>query len=107
MDNVLGRMSKKSGYGLSFGYVRITHLGFADDAVIFANVLAEALDSLSEEAQPLGFRVSGMKIKVQAFGDILGATVESILVNGGNMEVTLTFTYLGSVIHSSTSCELQ
>ena len=47
-----------------------------------------------------------MKSNVLAFGDILHVTVESITVSGENVEVTQTFTYLGSVIHSSTSCEL-
>ena len=70
-------------------------------------VLAGPLDLLSEEAEPLGFRVSWIKTKVQAFDDIPDATVESIPVNGGNVEVTQTFTYLGSVIHSSISCELE
>ena len=36
MDHVLGRMSEKSGYGVSFGTVRITDHDFAVDAVIFA-----------------------------------------------------------------------
>ena len=95
---------------MSFGTVRITDLDFADDAVIFAEtteVLTGALDSLSEEAEPLGLRVSWIKTKVQAFGDTLDATVESIPVNGENVEVTQTFTCLGSVIHSSTSCDLE
>ena len=51
-------------------------------------------------------RVFWTKAKVQAFVDILDATVESILVSCENVEVTQTFTYLGSVIDSSTSCEL-
>ena len=54
-----------------------------------------------------GLRVSWIKTKVHAFGDILDATVESIPVNGENVEVTQTFTYLGSVIDSTTSCELE
>ena len=44
--------------------VRITDLDFADDAVIFAKtteVLAGALDSLNEEPDPLGLRVSLIK----------------------------------------------
>ena len=67
MNHVLERMSEKSGYGVSFGTVRITDLDFADDAVILAEtaeVLAGALDSLSKEAEPLGLRVSLIKIKV-------------------------------------------
>ena len=74
----------KSGCGgLSFGTVQITDLDFADDAVLFAErteVLAGALDSLSQEAEPLGLRVSWIKTNVQAFDDILDATVESIPV---------------------------
>ena len=61
MDHLLGRMSEKTGCGMSFGTVRITDLDFADDAVILAKtteVLAGALDSLSEEAEPLRLRVS-------------------------------------------------
>ena len=46
-------MSEQSGCGVSFGTVRIT---VANDAVIIAEtteVLAEALDSMSEETEPL------------------------------------------------------
>ena len=50
---------KKSGCGVSCGTVRIIELDFADDAVIFVEtteVLAGALDSLSEEAELLGLQ---------------------------------------------------
>ena len=107
MDHVLGRMSDKSGCGVAFETVWITDLDFADDAVTFVEtteILAGTLDLLSAEAKPLGLRVSWVKTKVQAFGDILDATVELIPVNAGNVGVTQTFTYLSSVIHSSTSC---
>ena len=43
-----------------------------------------ALNSLSEEAEPIRLRVSWIKIKVQAFGNILDATVESIHLSGEN-----------------------
>ena len=67
MGHVLGRMSEKSACEASFGTARITDLDFADDAVVYAettDVLAGALDSLSEEAEPLGLRVSWMETKV-------------------------------------------
>ena len=51
-----------------------TDLECAVDAVIFTEtteVLANAPESLSEETEPLGLRVSWIKTKVQAFGDIL------------------------------------
>ena len=89
---------------MSVGAVRITDFDFLDDALIFAKtieVISEALESLSERAEPLGLRVSWNKTKAQTFGDKLVATIESVLVGGENVEVTQTFTYLGSVIHSS------
>ena len=89
--------------------VRIIDIDIADDANILAGkmeVLAVALDSLSEDAEPFGLRVSWIKTKVQAFGDILNATVESISVNGENVEITQNLTYLNSMIHLSTGCEL-
>ena len=94
---------------MSFGTVRITDLDFLDEAAIFDETksFAEALESLSEENEPLGLRLSWIKTKVHAFVDVLDATVESIPVISENVEVTQTFTYLGSVIHSSTSCELE
>ena len=39
MDWILGRMSKRSSCSASFGNVKITDLDFADDAVIFAEIL--------------------------------------------------------------------
>ena len=63
MDHVLGRMSEKSGCGVSFGTVR-SSLIFAETT----EVLAGAVDLLSEEAKSLGLRVSWIKTKVQAFG---------------------------------------
>lgn len=107
MDWVLGRVSESSGCGAAFGDVRISDLDFADDAVIFAEtlgVLTEALETLSDEAEPLGLSVSWVKTKIQAFNDILGDAVESIPVNGIDVELTERFTYLGSDIHVSTSC---
>ena len=62
---------------------------------------------LSEEAEPHGLQVSWIKVNVQVFGDIHDTTIESILVSGKNVELTQTFTFLGSVIHSSTTCKLE
>ena len=51
MSYVLGRMSGKSGCGVSYGTV--TDLDFAVILAEATDVLAGALDSLSEEAEPL------------------------------------------------------
>ena len=78
-------MLENSSCGVSFGTVRITDVDFADDAIIFAEtteVLSGALDLLSEEAESLELRVSCIMTKVQAFVDILYATIESIPVCG-------------------------
>ena len=39
MDWILQKMSERSSYGASFGNVMISDLDFADDAVIFAEML--------------------------------------------------------------------
>ena len=110
MDWIMGNVMRRSSCGASFGDVHITDLDFADDAVIFAETIeaiTEALETLSEEAEPLGLRVSWIKTKIQAFGDILEAAVDSLPVAGENVDVVETFTYLGSVVHRSTSCEAE
>ena len=108
MDHVLGWMSEMSDCGVSFQTVRITDLEFADDAVIFleiTDVLPEALKSLSEGAKPLGLRVSC--IKVQEFGDILDVTTYGFnSCEWEDVEIPQMFTFIGKVIHSSTSREL-
>ena len=108
MDWIMGKVVEGTGCGASFGEVEITDLDFADDAVIFAeavDILTEALETLSEEAEPLGLRVSWIKTKIQAFGDLLDAAVGSVPVGGENVEVVDKFTYLGSVVHSSSECK--
>ena len=45
MDHLLGRMSEKSGCGVSFGSVRITDLDFADDAVILAETFDHSINT--------------------------------------------------------------
>ena len=83
--------SERSGYGVSLGTVRITDLGFADDAVVFAETtqaLAEALVSLSEEAELLELRFSWIETNVESFGDILHAIIQTIPVNSENVEIT-------------------
>ena len=57
----MGRMSERSSCGASFGNVKLSDLGFADDAVIFVetlDILLGALEVLNEESEPLGLRVS-------------------------------------------------
>ena len=69
------------------------------------DILLGALKVLNEESEPLGFRVSWVKTKIQAFNDILDAAVLSVPVCGEDVEVTERFTYLGSDIHVSAGCE--
>ena len=107
MDWIMSRMVGRSSCGVSFGDVQITDLDFANDAVIFAetlDILKEALEGLSEEAEVLGLRVSWIKTKIQEFGDILDAAIESLSVEGQSVEFVESFTYLGSVVHRSATC---
>ena len=60
-----------------------------------------ALDAFSNEAKPLGLEVSWTNTKIQDFGDLLGEPVRSVHACCKNIEVTESFTYLGSVVHNS------
>ena len=78
MDWVLGKVVDHSHCGASVGNAKITDLVFADDAVILAEsleVLVLALETLHEDAKPLGLQVSWPKTKVQVFGGLLDETV--------------------------------
>ena len=95
MDWILGRMLERSSCDASFGNVKISDLDSADDAVIFAetlDILLGALEVLNGESEPLGLRVSWVKTKIQAFNDILDATILSVPVCGEDVEVTETLT---------------
>ena len=57
----------------------ITDLDFADDVVMFAELvdcLVRALEVLSEEAEPSGLRVSWLKIKLQFFDNSVEEAIE-------------------------------
>ena len=88
-----------SSYGASFGNVKISDLDFTVDAVSFAetlDILLGALEMLNKESEFLGLQVSSVKMKIQAFNDILDATILSVPVCGEDVEITKRFTYLGS-----------
>ena len=108
MDWILGRMSERSSCGASFWNVNISVLDFADDAVIFEEILEillGALEMLNEESKPLGLRFSWVKTRIQAFNDILDAAILSVHVCGEYVEVTARLNYLGSNIYVAAGCE--
>ena len=91
MDWILGSMSERSSCGASFGNVKISDLDFANDSVIFAeslDFLMGALQALHIESEPLQFRVSWVKTKIQAFNGILDA---AILVKPSKYSLGTTF----------------
>uniref|UniRef100_A0A3B3R3I5 Reverse transcriptase domain-containing protein n=1 Tax=Paramormyrops kingsleyae TaxID=1676925 RepID=A0A3B3R3I5_9TELE len=93
-----------SGCGASVGEERFTDLDFTDDAVILAEsieALIGALERLSKESECLGFRVSWIKTKIQAFNDFLGTAISSVSVCGENVDLVERFTYISSDIHVS------
>ena len=96
MDWILGRATVQSHCGAT--------LSNTDDVAILSEsleTLVAALDVFSNEAKPLGLEVSWTKTKVQEFGDFLGEPVQSVRACGEDIEVTESFTYLGSVVHNS------
>lgn len=91
MDWVLGKVVDQSHCGASVGNAKITDLVFADDAVILAEslgVLVLALETLHEDAKPLGLQVSWPKTKVQVFGGLLDETVQSVRACGEDIDIS-------------------
>ena len=58
MGWVLGRVVEQSHCGTSVGNTEITDLVFADDAVIFVELLEVLVMALHMKAKPLGLKVS-------------------------------------------------
>ena len=84
-------------------------LDFADDVALFAemlSVLVLALEVMNAEAQPLGMSITWTKTKIQDLGGC-DAPCQRVTVQGNEVEVVESFTYLGSLIHCSGGSELE
>ena len=100
----MGRAVSQSQCGATLGDIKVTDLDFADDVAILSEsleTLVVALDAFCNEANPLGLKVSWTKTKIQDFGGLLGEPAQSIRARGEDIEVTQSFTYLGSAVHNS------
>ena len=86
---------------------RITDLCYADDAVLFAevlDVLATALHTLSRCAKPLGMTINWMKTKIQALGDNDANLPQALNVHDDvDVDLVDSFVYLGSKISGNSS----
>jgi len=86
-----------------------TDLDFADDVALLADmlsVLVLALEVMDREAHPLGLTINWAKTKIQNLGDLDGVNrMHYATVQGNQVEVVESFTYLGSLVHCSGSSE--
>ena len=83
----------------------ITDLDYADDIVIFADLLDTLKDALcifNEQSQKLGLHVNWSKTKLQSFNPWI-PTPPSTLIGTQPATTTDNFTYLGSTIASNNS----
>ena len=83
----------------------ITGLDYADDIVIFADLLDTLKDALfmfNEQSQKLGLHVNWSKSKFQSFSHWM-PTPPSTLIGAQPVTTTDNFTYLGSTIASNNS----
>ena len=83
----------------------ITDLDYADDIVIFADLLDTLKDALyifNEHSQQLGLHVNWFKTKLQSFNPWI-PTPPSTLIGTQPVTATDNFTYLGSTIASNNS----
>ncbi|XP_069993543.1 uncharacterized protein [Penaeus vannamei] len=101
MDWILGRATVQSHCGASLDNIKVTNLDF-DDALLSESLesLVVALNAFSNEAKSFDLEVSWTKTKIQDLGDLL-QPVQLVRACGTDIEVTESFTYLGSVVHNS------
>jgi len=84
-----------------------TDLDFADDVALLVemlSVLLLALKVTETEARPLGLTINWGKTKIQYLGD-LDEDIQHATVQGNQVDVVESFTYLGSLIYCSGSSE--
>ena len=105
MDWLLTRTVHRGFAGTSIGEEAFSDLDFADDVALLSEmleILLLALTIMEEEARPFGLEINWNKTKIQTTEDTNSLVAQ---VNGNQVELVESFTYLGSTIHSSGSSE--
>src|SRR5664279_3304265 len=108
MDWLLTRTTHRGFAGTSIGNETFSDLDFADDVALLSEMLEVvilALIIMEEEARSFGLEINWAKTKIQATVDTQPASSLVAQVNGNQVEIVESFTYLGSTIHSSGSSE--
>ena len=106
-DRILNKTTQTLTLGVNYdesGQL-ITVLDYADDIVIFADILDTLKDALfifNEQSQKLGLHVNWSKTKLQSFSPWM-PTPPSTLIGTQPVITTAKFTYLGSTIASNNS----
>jgi len=97
VDWILHRTNHRGFLGPTLGAETSTHLNYADDVALLAEmleVLLLALDVLKDEARPLGLEVNWQKTKIQSTTDPATAQ-SSVHISGNSVDVVESFIYLG------------
>ena len=108
MDWLLERTVHRGFSGASLGDESFTDLDYADDVALLAEmleVLILSLEIMQDEAKPFGLEINWSKTKIQTTVDTFAP--QSVQVAGNTVEITKSFTYLGSRIDWSGRCEVE
>jgi len=110
MDWLLDRTVESFSIGVAYGQSSFTHLDFADDVSLLAELLellVPILETMASETASLGLEMNWQKTKVQALGcrEDMPLTIK---VQAQDVMVVKEFVYLGSLIHSSngSTCDI-
>ena len=106
-DRILNNTTQALTLGVNYddSGQHITDLDYADDIVIFADLLDTLKDApyiFNEQSQKLGLHVNWSKTKLQSFNPWI-PTPPSTLIGTQPVTTTDNFTYLGSTIASNNS----
>ena len=101
MDWVMERTVHRSLVGATVGEESVTDLDFADDVSLIAEmreILELSLAIMQEEASPLGLELNWSKTKILTTEQLPSGETKT-LVNGNQVEIVDSFTYLGSTVN--------
>ena len=103
IDWTMGTMSTSTA--VCVGEFTFTDMDYADDAAVLVSRegnLAAVLHAFRSKASTVGLRPSWRKTKIQNVG--AGDSPQSLQIGNEAIESVESFTYLGSIIHSSGYC---
>ena len=104
-EKIMREALDKWDKGIGIGGRKVSHLRYADDTTLIAGNredLIELIEKVKSSSEKAGLYLNVKKTKVMATGEL-----DSIIVDGGNIEVVERFVFLGALITSDGQIDIE